>query len=204
MVRPISCLLVPLFCYLSTLAQEAVQPFSKDADTICREIHLSSKRVLKANKILLQWKATGNTNFYIVERSINEKEFDVIGVIKSSVTTGDFEFMDEKPSASSNHYRIKIQEKDETNRYSEIISAGVSDSVFCKFYPNPVDKLLILRSDYTPDVKITDIIGNTRIAQRLKPGLQVLDVSFLEKNIYFITFSHRGSNQFITKKLIKN
>ena len=97
-----------------------------------------------------------------------------------------------------------MQVPDESDWYSDTVAASTTDSNFCKFYPNPVDKLLVLRSAYATDLKISDITGRLRIFQQVKPGLQIVDVSGLEKNIYIISIFHAESNQFITQKLIKN
>lgn len=167
-------------------------------------IHLTSKPNIKDKKILLQWSLKGVSGFYIIERSNNQKDFEMIGVIKVGCLDNSFEFVDEKPAVIRNYYRIKMQDHDGRNFYSNTLSAGMTDSTFCKFYPNPVDKLLILRSVYSAVVKISDLTGKPRIIQQLKPGLQTMDVSCLEKNLYIITIYDEESKLFITNKLIKN
>ena len=189
-MRSVLFLLFQSVMYLSSVAQQ-------------QGIHLTSKSNVKDNKILLQWNATANDGFYIVERSFDQKDFEVIGVLKALALHKNFEFTDEKPSIKKNYYRITLQ-SDEKRTYSDTVTAGITDSIFCKFYPNPVDKLLILRSDYAVALKIADLTGKIRILQQMKPGLQTLDVSCLEKSIYIITIFHEESNQFITRKLIKN
>jgi hypothetical protein len=166
-------------------------------------IHLSSK-TLSRDKVLLQWTTSGKNGFYIIERSIDLKEFEMIGVMKVTALDHKFEFVDEKPFLKRNYYRVKMEVPDEADHYSDTVAASTTDSIFCKFYPNPVDKLLILRSEYPVDLKIYDITGRPRIIQQMKPGVQVLDLSGLEKNIYIISIFHEESNQFITRKLIKN
>ena len=142
--------------------------------------------------------------FYIIERSNDEKQFEVIGVIKAGAMATSFEFLDENPFTSKNYYRIKMPVSDDKTIYSQIITAGIAGRIFCKFYPNPVDNLLILRSDYTIELKITDETGKIRIFKELRPGLHTVDVSFLEKSIYVITIFQQESNRVISKKLIKN
>ncbi|MEO5997644.1 MAG: T9SS type A sorting domain-containing protein [Chitinophagaceae bacterium] len=190
---------------MSSLAQKAF-PANLLEDSISVIIFLSSKPLVKDNRILLQWKSSGleKSGFYIIERSIDEKVYEVIGVIKAGEVGDAYEFLDEKPSRSKNYYRIKMPLTDKKTVYSHTITAGIAGSIFCKFYPNPVDKLLILRSDYTVELKITDETGKVRILKQLQPGLQSVDVSSLEKNIYIITISQQESNQVISKKLIKN
>jgi hypothetical protein len=204
MVRSVLCLLFQLFAYLYSIAQQSVIISQGIEDSIAQVIHLTSKSIIKDNKILLEWSTAGKNGFYIIERSFDSKDFEVIGALKAHNYGNNYEFMDEQPFMKRNYYRIKMEVSDEKSSYSNTITAGVADSIFCKFYPNPVDKLLILRSDYSVELRITDIAGKMRIIQQLKPGLQILDVSCLEKSIYVITIFHERSNRFIISKLIKN
>ena len=173
-------------------------------DSISRVMVITVKASMISGKILLQWSATGKSGFYIIERSINSKDFEVIGAIKAKGWEMNFEFTDESLAMTRNYYRIKMQPSEGKSLYSNTIVAGIADSVFCKFYPNPVDKLLMIRSKYPVALQITDIIGKPRIIQHLKPGMQIIDVSCLEKNVYIITIFQEESNQFIIKKLVKN
>ncbi len=111
-------------------------------DSVSQVIHLTSKFIIKENKILLEWNTTGRNGFYIIERSFNSKDFEVIGALKACTFSNNYEFIDEKPLIKRNYYRIKMQVSNERNSYSNTITAGIADSIFCKFYPNPVDKVI--------------------------------------------------------------
>lgn len=193
-----------LVTYISSPAQEAMISTLIPEDSISRVMVITVKASMISGKILLQWSATGKSGFYIIERSINSKDFEVIGAIKAKGWEMNFEFTDESLAMTRNYYRIKMQPSEGKSLYSNTIVAGIADSVFCKFYPNPVDKLLMIRSKYPVELQITDIIGKPRIIQHLKPGMQIIDVSCLEKNVYIITIFQEESNQFIIKKLVKN
>lgn len=193
-----------LVTYISSPAQEAMISTLIPEDSISRVMVITVKASMISGKILLQWSATGKSGFYIIERSINSKDFEVIGAIKAKGWEMNFEFTDESLAMTRNYYRIKMQPSEGKSLYSNTIVAGIADSVFCKFYPNPVDKLLMIRSKYPVALQITDIIGKPRIIQHLKPGMQIIDVSCLEKNVYIITIFQEESNQFIIKKLVKN
>lgn len=76
--------------------------------------------------------------------------------------------------------------------------------VTLKFYPNPVDQILIVRSDLPVDVQITDGNGRPRITEARVQGLHTMNVSSLEKGIYIIRFSDKLTNVIFQEKLIKN
>jgi hypothetical protein len=66
-----------------------------------------------------------NNDFFSIERSVDGRNFDVIGDIKgagNSNETLSYEFVDEKPLAGINYYRIKQTDFDGKYSYSEIKS----------------------------------------------------------------------------------
>lgn len=206
MIRSAFCVLFHSLSYLCTIAQPVGTNQLQAEDSIHQTIHLSSSAITKDNKILLQWKSLGidKNSYYIIERSMDKNVFEVIGAIKAAGQRSYFEFLDEKPLAAENYYRIKMQTEDQKSMYSQVITASIEGRIFCKFYPNPVDKLLILRSDYKIEIKITDALGKILILQYLQPGLQIVDVSCLKTGMYIITIIEHEFNHIIVKKLLKN
>jgi hypothetical protein len=154
-------------------------------------------------KGLLRWQS-GNLpdeSFFAIERSNNGTDFSVVGIIKNSVT-GSYEFLDDAPSKGKIYYRIKLTAGG-IIAYSEIIAATLSADLSCKFYPNPVDKALIIRSESAVELQITDRFGKMLIYDRLQSGLKVVDVSSLEPGIYVITLFQKETNRLVTDKLVK-
>jgi hypothetical protein len=198
-------LLFHIFICTSLSAQEK-NPAKLPPDSISPKINLWFKPVLKDNKNVLQWTLTGRKKnmFYVIERSGDGKTFDVIGAIKESGREDSFEFVDEKPVNQKNYYRIKISGGENEELYSEVITINNNNGFECRFYPNPVDKLLIVRSALPGELHISDAVSRVRIRQALRPGLQTVDVSTLEKGIYFITFYEYATNKILTEKLMKN
>lgn len=152
---------------------------------------------------LLRWKSDTTTaeSFFAVERSTNGTDFNTIGLTKNT-GTGWFEFLDESLLKGKVWYRIKLT-AGPISAYSEIVSAVLSADISCKFYPNPVDKVLIIRSDLGVEVLITDRFGKSWITEKLQAGLKVVDVSGLEPGIYVITLFQKETNRLITEKLVK-
>ena len=80
----------------------------------------------------------------------------------------------------------------------------LSGDVDFKFYPNPVDKLLIVRTEHTVDIQILDPSGTVLLSKRLQSGLQVVNVSALEKGVYVLRVTDKESNRAISRQLVKN
>jgi hypothetical protein len=172
-------------------------------DTIPQGIYNLSVIIKDNCKGLLRWKSgtIPGESFFTVEKSTNGIDFGVIGITKNT-NTGWFEFLDDAPSKGKIYYRIKLTDG-QTLVYSEIVFATLSPDISCKFYPNPVDKVLIVRSEQGVELQITDRFGKPLISERLQAGLKVVDVSSLEPGIYVITLFQKESNRLITEKLVK-
>lgn len=189
--------------HCQTLPASIVFQPSSLFDSVPGTIQNLSITVKENSKGLLRWKSDElpPESFFAVERSNNGTDFNVVGVIKNTVT-GSYEFLDDAPSKGKIYYRIRLT-SGTTSSHSEIISATVTADISCKFYPNPVDKALIIRSESTVELQITDRFGKTLIADRLQAGLKVVDVSSLEPGIYVITLFQKETNRLITDKLVK-
>lgn len=158
----------------------------------------------KDNKALLKWKSDSlpaAESFYAVERSSNGTDFSMIGITKNT-NGGWFEFVDDAPIRGKLFYRVKFTTA-QTSFYSRVVSANPSADASCKFYPNPVDKVLIVRSELPVEVQISDTYGKPVMADKLQGGLKIMDVSALEPGIYVITLLQRETNKLVTEKLVK-
>jgi hypothetical protein len=172
-----------------------------------QQIFLSTRSDIKDHgKIILQWScaALKAEQFFTIERSKNGKDFEVIGGIKGKKGQGIFEFTDERPSTTNNFYRIRSIDAANKEVFSKIISKGIATARFSSFYPNPVEKYLIVRTETPVEIKIVDQLNKVRISKQLEMGLQLVDVGQLEKGLYFITLFHKASNRVISDKLIKH
>ena len=127
-----------------------------------------------------------------------------MAVLKQTSRQLKMDWVDEQPARGRNVYRIRCSYSDGQSGYSKSIMAYVGGNVSFRFYPNPADNILIIRSEQAIDVTIIDGNGRTRITQNLLSGLQLLNISTLEKGVYVIRIYNRQSNTLLQEKLVKN
>ena len=80
----------------------------------------------------------------------------------------------------------------------------IAGDITFKFYPNPVDNVLIIRSETALDIQIIDATGKSRLSQTNVSGLHTINVSTLEKGVYVIRVLNRLSNTVVQDRLLKN
>jgi len=163
--------------------------------------------VIKENsRVILNWRLadTSLTDFFSIERSCNTKDYEVVAVIKLARISQWFEWIDESPAKGKNIYRIKCSSKDNKQIYSKSISVQIAGDISFKFYPNPVDNILIIRSENPLDAQILDPGGKLRLSQNNIQGLQTINVSTLEKGVYILRLHNRLANTIVQERLIKN
>lgn len=181
-------------------------------DPIFSNINLDSNNIVtdftytlkEKVKVHLQWKVTHieMVDFFSIERSANGKDFAMIEVFKS-LSKNKFELIDESPVPGRSFYRIRTSVKGRPVFSRTLTVYSGSETPF-KFYPNPADNVLIVRSDMPLDVQIADASGEVRISQLRVQGLQTINLSTLEKGIYMIRFTNKASNKVTMEKLFKN
>jgi hypothetical protein len=190
------------FCRSQTTAPPVFQDMPL-ADTAAAPVDGLTATIKDSYKVSLKWQtnALPEESFFVVERSANGTDFSAIGVLKNTAR-GAFEFVDDAPVKGKAFYRVKTT-LGQYYGYSAVVAATLSGDISCRFYPNPVDKALIIRSEGPLDVQIADKFGKPLISSRLPAGLKIVDVSSLEPGVYVITLFQKDSNRLVTDKLVK-
>ena len=162
--------------------------------------------VKERTKVLLNWRLTRNevAGFVAVERSVNGRDFEMVALLKQPASGDWYEWIDDSPGKGRNAYRIRHAGKSGIDQYSLIASTLIAGDISFKFYPNPVDNILIIRSEYASDVQIIDGRGAIRLSQSGFHGLQTLNVSSLEKGVYILRVNNRVTGTISQEKLLKN
>ena len=174
----------------------------EDTNMIISELN---SRIGENSKIILSWIVSSSLpQFFAIERSENGKAYEVVSILNNLSRQNIYQWADEAPKKGRNLYRIRYGFKPGDSLYSNTILVSVAGYDAFKFYPNPVDHILIVRSDAPLDVMITDGNGRLRISHSRVQGLYTINVSSLEKGVYLIRFINKLTNVMSQEKLIKN
>jgi len=201
------CWICAIVCHAQSGTGEAILPDTvryiiTDSNSIADELDA----IVRDNtRIIISWKITGNSgDFFVIERSSNNKEYETIAAIKQIKGAVKMEWTDDQPGKGKNLYRIRCTMADGSMRYTGSVSVNVGGNIAFRFYPNPADNVLIIRSEQPIDFAILDGNGKLRISQNQVSGIQLINVSTLEKGVYILRIVNRQSNSIFQDKLVKN
>lgn len=165
---------------------------------------------------LLTWITASeiNSNYFEIEKLNTEKEFENIGRVSAAVNSKEinqYQFQDANINTKNNieYYRLKMVDRDEQFKYSEVIAvkrnAGVNPSV--SLYPNPSSEILniiISNADDTKiQVRITDVVGKIVFENNSlrSNNINSIEVANFPSGIY--TLQVIGLAENINQKFIK-
>jgi hypothetical protein len=148
--------------------------------------------------------SAGASDYFIIERSQDGSQFQTIGVVSAEGSGGHYQLTDGTAPNGSDFYRIKYTARTGAPVYSKIMELSLSGAVDFKFYPNPVDKLFIVRTEHTIDLQVIDAAGAVRLSKRLQSGIQVVNVSSLERGVYILRVTDKESNRAVSHQMLKN
>ncbi|MBO9635932.1 MAG: T9SS type A sorting domain-containing protein [Chitinophagaceae bacterium] len=162
--------------------------------------------VKEKSKVALTWKLSreNGAEFVAVERSVNGRDFELVALLKQPSSGDWYEWVDDSPAKGRNSYRIRHTNRTGVEQYSLIATTLIAGDISFKFYPNPVDNVLIIRTEHPSDVQIIDSRGVVRLSQTGFHGLQTLNVTTLEKGIYVLRVTNRVTGTISQDKLLKN
>lgn len=159
---------------------------------------LSFEAKKSTSNVQLRWESANevNFNYYNVQKSDDGKNFAFLNQVKAKGASI-YQMTDEKPLAGVNYYRLEMVDKDSKKRYSNIVNVAFdTKGTKMGIYPNPTqDNTLTVEMTVSNDGEfsftVTDISGRNRLTsqQKVAQGNNQLpmDISTLEKGIYFIT-----------------
>ena len=176
---------------------------------------LSFKAAKSNSNVEIKWASANEVNFshYNVQKSDDGKIFTPFAKVKAT-GLGNYQTLDEKPSAGQNYYRLEMVDTDGKRKYSNIVSVtfdtkGTTMSV----YPNPVQGAILtvdvsVNNDSEFTFTVTDIAGRNRLTSQQKAvqgsNQLTLDISTLEKGIYFISTKNATTQEVLrTMRFIK-
>jgi hypothetical protein len=156
---------------------------------------------------ILRWAAppVKSEDFFIVEKSTDAQHFEMLSAMDASVGVDSvYSLIDNAVGMGTIYYRIRMTGKDGQERFSKIINLRTVTSAEFRFYPNPVDKLLIIRSPHPLSVQVMDGFGAVWFTQEVEAGMQIINVSVLQKGNYILKATDKSTNTVISEQLVKN
>lgn len=95
---------------------------------------------VKANAVKLDWTILTEVNVtrYVVERSVNGQDFEVIGSVAAARKAA-YTFTDSNPAEGANYYRVRNVDLDGSNSLSQVVKLMFGRQVSSlSVFPNPV------------------------------------------------------------------
>ena len=167
---------------------------------------------LKANvlngQVELTWdgKLPVEDGNYIIERSLNGTNFQVVNTMKSTISESmtTLHFMDKTPNMGENYYRIKTFAPTISSSYSNIASAMIKPNERQKVmvYPNPVQTEFTVHFFETmSEMAVVQIVsGYGQVIRTLELDSQTsshqIDISDLPSGLYFVKFGNKSLKLF--------
>lgn len=164
----------------------------------------------RQSEVQLNWATASESNSdrYEIERSLNGKNFEKVGVMKASgnsTVEKRYAFTDKNPGSNLVYYRLKQVDFDGTSSYSQVVTVRLVttlESVIA--YPNPVASELTVKSisGNISKVTIRNILGQEVYQQNVTNLNQTsLNLSFLPVGTYQLVV--QNNNHQVTLKIIK-
>lgn len=150
------------------------------------------------NEVQLTWETASehDNDYFTVERSGNGIDFTPIGKVKGNGSTDEarqFGFLDKKPVAGVNYYRLQQVDLDGAAMYSDVANVEI---VTTSFYivPNPTTDRIRIQgvTERTTQVRVFDALGNlVRLATGTAASAPI-DLSGCATGMYFVEIAQEG------------
>lgn len=146
-----------------------------------------------------------NINSFVVEKSLNGRDFTAIKEI-ATTATNNYTFIDNNFNAKTSYYRVKAIKQNGLHIYSNTVVASANNkNTSLQIYPNPVQDFIVVnhpKATSSSTVSIVNTIGEKLITQQISVGSTqtYMPLSTLVKGTYVVVVennSERKSIQFI-------
>jgi hypothetical protein len=170
--------------------------FVKTSSTVLPVTLISFEgKKLNSNTNLLTWHVADEKDLkaYEVEKSIDGKTFEQLGIVKAKGSNSVYEFTDKNTigGQSGLYYRLKVIDLDEKVEYSKIINLK-SNKILrgVKIYPNPTSNIVNIEIEgalnKSVQVSVKDISGRVVLQQTLTSDNSTINMSALSGGLYIL------------------
>jgi hypothetical protein len=156
---------------------------------------------------LLRWSASSvkSEDFFIVEKSADALHFEMLSAMDASEGLDSvYSMVDNAVGSGTIYYRIRVSGKDGQEYFSKTVNLIATSLADFRFYPNPVDKLLIIRSSHPLSVQVMDGLGVIRFTEEVEAGMHIVNVSALQKGNYILKATDKSTSAVVSEQLVKN
>ena len=154
----------------------------------------------QTNAVDLKWQAstTGEGGFFIVERSTNGRQFENIATVTMKDPAGSFNYSwkDIKPAAGKNYYRLKILENNASDKWSSVVWVDFNGESAFSVSPTLTAATLFVNVSSETKISIYNTTG-VEVMNLKITGSQNIDVSNLQKGVYFVRTDSGETARFI-------
>lgn len=152
-----------------------------------------------AKAVTLNWLVANEISLseYVVEKSLNGKDFDKIATVNAS-GKDKYSFVDENLAAGINYYRIKAVDKNGKYKYSETKNVTHSNSKLeYSVYPNPAKSELVIKNlTGNNTISLIDATGKVVLRRtNVTNGLVTLNLATLQNGFYNVVINNGIENK---------
>jgi hypothetical protein len=178
--------------------------------TLLLPIIVTNFNATKVNSsAVLKWssKSEINAKEYQVQRSIDGINFITIGTMAANGYASDYKFVDEKPFAGVNFYRLKQIDNDGKFALSAVkaVKFDIDGKIVVNIYPNPATDVLNVRltNGEAKQIRILNVTGKVvYTATTITNGMIQVPIRNLNAGTYFVEVTTNDNR--IVEKFIKN
>ncbi|MGN6400870.1 MAG: PQQ-dependent sugar dehydrogenase, partial [Flavisolibacter sp.] len=181
---------------------------------------LSFKGSLENKATHLQWETANevNTSHFIVERSIDGRNFSDIGRVEAAgygSETRNYTYIDNDAmlqAAEMLYYRLKMYDKDGSFTYSKIVTVSIPPANYIvTVYPNPIHDILKIKLSLSAadnlQVQVTDMNGRIVYKQSKFTGIGVselqIDTRGWASQMYSVKVVNSSNKIMATQNVVK-
>ncbi len=159
----------------------------------------------ETNGIKLSWATASelNNDYFVIERSLDGEQFEVIGEVDGNGTTSELQeylFVDGQPVTGVSYYRLKQVDYDGTADYSDLVAVNYYNNLGLKVlvYPNPARDVVNISLENDVNVQIVsgmlvDPSGRRMNIQLTKEGARyVMNTDGVNNGLYILQLNIDG------------
>lgn len=160
------------------------------------------------NEVQLDWITAmeSNNKGFEIQRSQDGINWLPVGFVNGAGNSSsllNYQFLDKKPLAGKNFYRLLQTDLDGRFSYSKIVSINITDASFYTLKNNSGNGVfdISIRSNSQADIFIMDLSGRQLIKRTVEGGDHQLDISRYPAGIYLLRL--QKGNEIMIEKLVK-